>query len=69
MNMKRVNVETEENRPIMPIAIIPWRISVGSGSSELLVKPVVALVVDLIIGMDLSMSRLDDMSAILCECI
>jgi hypothetical protein len=36
---------------------MPWRMSRGSGSSELQVKPVVALMVDLIMGIVFNMSR------------
>jgi hypothetical protein len=57
MKIKRLSVETEEKSPMMPIAIMPWRISGGRGSSEELVKPVVASIVDLIIGMELNMSK------------
>ena len=68
MKIKRLSVETEEKSPTMPIAIMPWRMSFGSGSSELLVKTVVVLATDLIIGMEPSMSKLGVARAILSLC-
>jgi hypothetical protein len=51
IKIKRLIVETEERRPITPIAIIPCRISLGIGSSELLENPGVALTADLFASM------------------
>lgn len=65
MKMKRLSVEIEEKSPLMPIAIMPWRMSGGSGSNELTAKLVVVLIVDLIITLGLRIPILEGAKGVL----